>query len=367
MVLKNRSRNSDQVHQDDCSTAGSVVLTRLGNHLLVSETARSRLARMRIGRLVVSDSGETVRQLAPVFGTTSLALGGLTHCLADTLCQIGWRVQIKWNSSRPSALPEPVFDTPFLSGSGTCLDRQAVNFLRDYETGLIRLWPGCDVAWYLAQAIFAYPTARITIVVTSEAQRDDLARRLNHFGIAVSVLNSLPLADSFEPERVLIGTPAALADGMLEVEKCNIVFVADAHAVCHQWVQTMLSDPSASYRLFGLVSGDDRASQWTRDMMTCAFGVAEFTVPSHGHVLADIRRCHPMIRHPTLQLTNARDAYTHGIIGNPRRNQELARIARALSQFRTLTATAELDLTEYFGPRDHLVLQRTIRVLRLRL
>lgn len=237
-------------------------------------TARRLSARTtEDGRIVVERARE------PLLETDQLSrpCGGMAYPVALSLIQRGQNIQVHEVRQRSQALPEPSLAAV---SAHLPLDLPYLIFLRLWASGVIVHDPSVSVWWLIAQTAFAWPAARISVIVTSKKIARRGAKRLRSWGLKVSQVTARYCPN--DPPRIVIATPIGLAHAQIEHEQRDLVFYVCAADVAQEQAQIPLLAAEATFGFFGFLSADRRISPYEDIRVLATFGVPKLRISSHG-------------------------------------------------------------------------------------
>lgn len=308
-------------------------VTRDGRRLSVESATPIDLSWLSTNRLVpgLDDDGifrvERRRDLLLDAASPS-PHAGLEYALIFGLQKRGFSVeQGRRRSPRPRNLGDydPAIVPPFGSRDHAFLD-----FVRWHEEGTIRFEQGkVSPAWLIRQFVDAYPTSTVAVVTASECSARRMSERLQHAGVAVSLLNSRSQCGSLE--RVVVGTMSSMGHSDVEIERRTAVFFATATDALHDGACDMLMPADARFRLFGFLPLSATLSPYERDRLGAIFGSAELVIPKPGYRLTQVSTAwFPFNGQPIGQHGTTADLFRRAYWQNLRRSQHIARFAREI-------------------------------------
>lgn len=255
---------------------------------------------------------------------------GLEPVVEYVAIREGYCVEHRRGIGRPKPLPTP--DLARLPGS-RAVDAAWLDFLWTRRSGVVRYRQGqVELAWLVGQAAWAFPDARIAVIVVSRAKRERFFEQLRRYVPDVMLVDNGPIPDG--AGRIIVSSFTDLAHPDIEFEKFDIVIVLDAREALSRQGQLALATVDARFRLFGLVPIDCKMSPWEEDWIAATFGLEDLVIPKHGHEQRPVMVAFAKIAGgPELPATVDDGALARkGIWRSPVRNRRIARVAIALQK-----------------------------------
>jgi hypothetical protein len=229
-------------------------------------------------------------------------------------------------------------------------DSHLVQFVWEYEQGVVSIGRYVELADCIAQIAIAYPVTdlfrtrnspcdteedeldgcEVVVLGSKRAQLCSVARRLRehlgHVNVSLHLDSNAPT-----PTAPLVAVSTFMQAADLDLGKRAIVILLDATEITHVRAQYSLAAPATRGRLFGFLREGQHLAPSEWDAVFAAFGPAEVAVPAHGFGLAQVsvawcRLDRPRVAGQSDIATIKQEGYTL----HPARNRRVASLAKGL-------------------------------------
>jgi hypothetical protein len=320
-------------HRSTCAVSlAPEDLQRLGGAITVPK---------RVPRADPLHGYDVVEAQEPWLGGDRVPNLGLREFLAYRAIQRGLQLQeVATNQIAP--LPAPACRNQLLWPSW-------IDFVHQYELGLVRISNQVDVPQMIAELVIAFPGRRIMVlgkVATLRSHFASLMRllpaefRKNRRMALVHAGRPLRIEDDHEFPRLILCTPTVAAD--LESEKCDIVVMLDAFECLHERMAWPLIQMDGRFRLFGLLPASRAPKPYEAARLRVTFGFRQIDLLGKGRVRRDTSYslvCQSgeapqgsVLEHPVVggRRTRPSIAPVRAYVHHHYRNNMIARLARKL-------------------------------------
>jgi hypothetical protein len=286
---------------------------------------------------LVSPSTDTVSRI----GSCDFPNAGLHEVVDTALKRRGFAVR-----NEVAFMPRLSTPSSFNVRGKPSADHAILDAVQRRSHTLVRLHPGVDRNWLIAQIALAYPSLKIAVACASHDQVKRISRELLRCRVGH---RRVPRGNRSEIlDRVVVGTFYGMAD--VQCEKRDVLIVPDARHSLSGLAKTCLMQADSRWRLVGMLAAEASVSREEHDQIITTFGVVaadvrrlgrETVLPSvlfvvHHHHAAE--RDEPVQHHPIVHRRVDLEALRR-LIDCPIRNRRIGRLADQIAR----GAFAEID------------------------
>lgn len=313
----------------------SIVVIREGQHLRIedcdSHPELDFRAQHIVGEREVEHGYRAVRRAESLYVQDLVRRPNLG--LLPVIEQVARNTGITVNTAAgcTSTRPAPEVHTQNVARIQEQGDPHLIDFVQEYEQGIVEIGRRVDISSLILELIFAFPTGTFAIVGGHVPQLQSIAGRLRLHEIPVSVHDACRRPP---PRQVVLSTyGGVMLNNEIQFSHREIVIFLDALHVTRQDACDALLMPDCRFRLYGILRRDRHVSPWVQSRLMAAFGPHRLVLPAHGRIQAAVNVASIPLTRPRLDPTEQDFVVVkrRGYWQHPPRNRRVAHVARALA------------------------------------